>query len=124
MNKRILLVDDDPVIRGLLCTPLHDAGYEVVEKENGMQASKWFLKNRADLLVLDVSMPEMDGIELAYEMKQRCPAMPILAISAGEQVMSKELNLKFMKSLGAIEALPKPFDLTDFLKRVKALLTR
>jgi len=107
----------------MLRSPLHDAGYEVFEKENGMQALHWVIQNQTDLLVLDVSMPEMDGIQFAYEMKQRHPLTPILAISAGEHVMSKEFCLKFMKSLGAVEALPKPFDLADFMKAVKRLLT-
>lgn len=123
MRKRILVVDDDPAIRGLLRMPLHDAGYDVVEQENGMKASAWFVENRADLLILDVVMPEMDGIQFAWEMKRRRPEMPILAISAGEHIMSRDLCLKFMKSLGAVEALPKPFDLDHLLKRVKKLLT-
>lgn len=123
IKKRILLVDDDPTIRSLLRTPLHDAGYDVVEMDNGMKASFWAVRNEADLLVLDVAMPEMDGIELASEMKHRRPNMPILAISAGENVMSKELCLRFMKSLGAVETLPKPFDLNDFMSKVKKLLS-
>lgn len=122
MKKSILIVDDDPLIRVLLRSPLHDAGYEVFEKEDGMQALRWIIENRVDLLVLDVAMPEMDGIQFASEMKQRHPQTPILAISAGEEVMSKEFCLKFMKSLGAVETLPKPFDLADFMKAVKRLL--
>lgn len=122
MRKRILIVDDDPLVRGLLRMPLHDAGYDVFEAENGLKALQWTIQNQADLLILDVSMPEMDGIEFAHEVKKRRPHTPILAISAGEEIMSKEFCLKFMKSLGAVEVFPKPFDLYDFMKAVKRLL--
>ncbi len=120
-KRRILVVDDDPLIRGLLRTPLHDAGYEIFEMEDGHAALRWMLQNQVDLMVLDVSMPEMDGIQLAHAVKQRQAHLPILAISAGEQVMSKDFCLKFMKSLGATEVLPKPFDLADFMKAVKRI---
>lgn len=122
-KRRILVVDDDPMIRRLLRTPLHDAGYEIFEMEDGHAALRWMLRNQVDLMVLDVSMPEMDGIELAHAVRQRQDRLPILAISAGEQVMSKEFCLKFMKSLGATEVLPKPFDLADFMKAVQRIVT-
>lgn len=121
-KRRILVVDDDPVIRRLLHTPLYDAGYEIFEMEDGHAALRWMLQNRADLMVLDVSMPDMDGIQLAHAVKQQHARLPILAISAGEQIMSKEFCLKFMQSLGATEVLPKPFDLADFMKAVKRIL--
>lgn len=108
----------------MLRLPLHDAGFDTVEMENGMQALKWLVNNQTDLMVLDVSMPEMDGIQLAYEIKRRRAKPPILAISAGEHVMSKESCLRFMESLGAAETLPKPFELEDFMKRVKRMVKR
>lgn len=97
-------------------------GFEVFETENGIKASFWLNENHADLIVLDVVMPEMDGIEFAYEMKRRFPKTPIVAISAGENIMSKELCLKLMQSLGAVETIPKPFDLTHFMTTVKRVL--
>jgi CheY-like chemotaxis protein len=121
-RKLILLVDDDLHIRHLLHTPLQDAGYEIHEVENGIRALQWCLDLTADLFILDVAMPEMDGTELARELKMRQPDTPILAISTGDSVMSKEFCLRFMKSLGADETLPKPFDLDQLLKCVQRLL--
>lgn len=124
MNHRILLVDDDANIRSLMHQHLEQDGYEVFEAENGIAASLWFNENSADLTILDVVMPEMDGIEFAYELKRRFPDMPILAVSAGEHIMSKELCLGMMECLGANEVLPKPFDIHKLMDAVNSLLKK
>lgn len=124
MSKRILIVDDDPKIRSLISQQLTQCGYEVFDAESGMAASLWLNENRADLAITDVVMPEMDGIEFAYEVKRRYPDMPILAISAGEQIMSKEICLELMRCLGAVETLTKPFNLHHLILTVDALMRR
>lgn len=121
-GRQILLVDDDPLIRRLLRTPLQDEGCKVFEMEDGIEASMWMIENRPDLIVVDVVMPKMDGIEFAHEMKRRFPKMPMLAISAGDTVMSQDFCLKFMKSVGAMEVLPKPFEIPSFISSIKRLL--
>ncbi len=122
MTQRILIVDDDVNIRSLLRTHLEKANYDIAEAEHGVAASKWLDKHTIDLVILDVVMPEMDGIEFAYEVKRRFPDMPILAMSAGELIMSKELCLEMMECLGAVVTIPKPFDIDPFLKTIEKLL--
>ncbi|PAW76381.1 MAG: hypothetical protein B9S32_15530 [Verrucomicrobia bacterium Tous-C9LFEB] len=124
MSHHILIVDDDPNIRNLIRQHLEQDRYQVSEAENGIAASHWLNENRADMAILDVVMPEMDGIEFAYELKRRYPDMPILAISAGEHIMSKELCLGMMECLGANEVLSKPFDIHTLMEAVKTLLKK
>lgn len=124
MNKRILIVDDDINIRSLIRQNLEESGHEVFEAENGIQAGLWFNDNQCDLVVLDVVMPQMDGIEFCYELKRRFPDMPILAISAGEHIMSKELCLGMMECLGAVEVMSKPFDIHRFMVLIEDMLAK
>ncbi len=124
MSHHILIVDDDANIRSLMRQHLEQDRYQVSEAENGIAALHWLNENRADLAILDVVMPEMDGIEFAYELKRRFPDMPILAVSAGEHIMSKELCLGMMECLGANEVLPKPFDIHKLMNAVKELLNK
>lgn len=124
MSKRILIVDDDTHIRSLIREHLEQSGHEVFEAGNGVEACVWFDENRCDLTVLDVVMPEMDGIEFAYELKRRFPDMPILAISAGEHIMSKELCLGMMECLGAVDVMPKPFEIHRFMGLLNSLLAK
>jgi DNA-binding response OmpR family regulator len=122
MSKRILIADDDVNIRHLIRRQLTESGYEVFEADSGMGASLWLSLHYVDLVITDVVMPDMDGIELAYSIKHRYPNMPIIAISAGEHIMSKELCLRLMQNLGAVETLSKPFNLPHLVKTVESLL--
>lgn len=124
MNKRIFVVDDDSNIRGLIQKRLTQCGYDVFEVGDGAEALSWFDTNQADLAIIDVLLPEMNGVELAYQINHRFPTMPILAISGGNDLISKELCLKLIKKVGVTEAIEKPFDLENLVAKVNDLLLK
>ncbi len=124
MNKRIFIVDDDSNIRGLLRKRLTQCGYDIFEVGDGAEALNWFDENTADLAIIDVLLPEMNGVELAFKINRRFPTMPILAISGGNDLISKELCLKLIKKVGVTEAIEKPFDLEDLVTKVNDLIVK
>lgn len=124
MNKRILIVDDDSNIRTLMRSHLTHCGYDVFESENGAKALAWLNENPADLAIVDVVMPEMNGAELSWEINRRFPTVTILAMSAGKNLVSKELCLHLMEKLGATETIAKPFDLEDLAEKVHSMIRK
>jgi DNA-binding response OmpR family regulator len=122
MSKQILIVEDDTSIRNLCRSKLEETGYTVSEAPNGVKASLWLDHNHPDLVITDVVMPEMDGIEFAYELRRKNSKVAILAISAGDAYTSKEMCLDLMKSLGAVDTLTKPFELDQLVAAVKNLI--
>jgi CheY-like chemotaxis protein len=117
-KRRILLVDDDPdVLRSLEAT-LVKAGYEVVPASNGQQAvDRWRDLNGCDLAILDLFMPEKDGLETIVELRAHSPDVPIIAISGGGTTGRVDI-LRDAELLGAVETLEKPFNPHELLALV------
>src|SRR5271163_3823947 len=80
-RARVLVADDDTAVRGFLRTVLEDAGYEVAEASDGRQAERGALDPGIDLLIVDLVMPNQEGIETIRDLRSRRPNLPILAIS-------------------------------------------
>ncbi|GIP52387.1 response regulator transcription factor [Paenibacillus vini] len=116
---KILIVDDDPHIRELVRVFLEEAGMEADEAENGLKALASLEQEKADLVILDVMMPGMDGWELCQEL-QRLYEMPVLMLTAKGE--TKQIVKGF--DLGADDYLVKPFQPAELIVRVKALLKR
>ncbi|MEK5475995.1 response regulator transcription factor [Paenibacillus sp. FSL R5-0407] len=116
---KILIVDDDPHIRELVRVFLEEAGMEADEAENGLKALASLEQEKADLVILDVMMPGMDGWELCREL-QRLYEMPVLMLTAKGE--TKQIVKGF--DLGADDYLVKPFQPAELIVRVKALLKR
>lgn len=119
--KKILVIDDDTIMRGTLVDILSSQNYNVMEASNGVEAIKKISKEHFDMIVTDILMPEMDGIELILEIKEKYPNMPIMAISGGGFI-SAENYLKAAMELGANSMVVKPFDIDNFIKKVKELI--
>ena len=120
---RILVIDDDELIRITLHTILQRAGYEVTLATNGQDGLKKFRERPADLVILDIIMPEMGGIEALGEFRRDAPEVKIIAISGG--VMRSETDyLAAPKELGADHCLAKPFRPRDLLEAVARFLPR
>ena len=119
---RILLVDDEPPIQTLLSYPLQKDGYEVITAADGRQALERFEEITPDLVVLDVMMPKMDGLEVARRLKAdpATASIPILLLSAKAQ----EVDVRAGSATGADDYLTKPFDPLDLLERVEALIAK
>lgn len=119
MSPAILIAEDDSDIRGLLRLYLEGEGYRVLEAENGVQALEIAREHTPDMAILDVMMPEMDGLELTRALRRRSD-IPILILSARSQDNDKILGL----NLGADDYLAKPFNPMEVVARVRAQLRR
>ena len=116
---RILLVDDEQSIQTLLSYPLRRDGYEVVQATDGRQALERFEEQTFDLVVLDVMLPGIDGLEVCRRLRSRS-AVPIIMLTARAEEIDKVVGLE----LGADDYITKPFSMREFSSRVKAALRR
>ena len=119
MNK-IMVVDDDPNIRELVCALLTEGGFEAYGAKDGRDALLRMADENPDLAVIDLMMPNMDGYELCGRLRQYYGNLPILMLTARTELKSK---IKGFES-GADDYLTKPFEGEELLMRVRALLRR
>src|SRR3712207_1637531 len=117
---RILLVDDEQPIQTLLSFPLQRDGYEVVQASDGREALARFAEQVFDLVVLDVMLPRMDGLEVCRRLRAKGETVPIIMLTAKSEEIDKVLGLE----LGADDYITKPFSMREFRSRVKAALRR
>jgi two-component system OmpR family response regulator len=115
----ILVVDDDGHIREVVRFALEKLGHHVVEAADGAHALRYFAEQAPDLVVLDIIMPELDGIEVCRNLRQRSQ-VPILFLSSRDEELDRVLGLE----LGADDYVTKPFSPRELAARVKALLRR
>lgn len=114
----VLVVDDDPVLRMLIGDVLESAGYEPIEAQNGREASRICREQNVSLMIMDLVMPEREGIETIQEIRRDYPLLPIIAISgAFDGTM-----LKAAQYLGANATIRKPFGVQVLLDRIRQLL--
>ena len=117
--SNILIVDDDPHIRELVRVFLRDAGFEVSEASDGVEALAKFETLKVDMVILDVMMPNMDGWELCRELRANYD-VPVLMLTAKGETAQKIKGFQ----LGTDDYLVKPFEPLELVARVKALLKR
>ena len=117
--KKILVVDDDPHIREVVLFALEKADMKGSEASDGVQAIKQFQASQPDLIILDINMPEMDGLEVCRELRKTSD-VPILFLSSRDDEIDKVLGLE----LGADDYLTKPFSPREMIARVKVILKR
>lgn len=115
----ILVVDDDRHIRDVVRFALEQAGHEVLEAGDGAKACESFDEQPSDLVVLDVLMPELDGLEVCRRIRQTS-RVPILFLSSQDEELDRILGLE----LGADDYITKPFSPRELVARVKAALRR
>ena len=116
---RILLVDDEHAIQTLLSYPLRKDGYEVVQATDGRAALERFAEGSYDLVVLDLMLPKLDGLEVCRRIRARS-TVPIIMLTAKAEEIDKVLGLE----IGADDYITKPFSMREFRSRVKATLRR
>jgi CheY-like chemotaxis protein len=119
----ILIVDDDPTVRLIAGELLRGDDHAIVEAEDGDEALRIVGVMAVDLVVLDMLMPNKDGLETIVELRKRQPDIRILAISSGG-VMDRSLLLRTAMAIGADESLQKPLRLETFADTVTRLLAR
>ncbi|WP_155877622.1 response regulator transcription factor [Desulfuromonas sp. AOP6] len=119
-QARILLVEDEPSLaRGLLFN-LEAEGYAVTHAGSGEKALDAFSRESFSLLVLDLSLPGIDGLEVCRQIREKSPRLPILILTARSQERDRVKGL----AAGADDYLTKPFSLDEFLLRIKGMLRR
>jgi len=120
--KRILLIDDDGEVRSCLRTILEQAGYHVLEAENGKAGIEFFMRFSAELVMVDIFMPEKEGIETIRELRREFPELKIMAMSGGIPGCDPDQYLGIAKKLGADRSIEKPFRRDQILAAVGELL--
>jgi two-component system, OmpR family, response regulator len=119
VTHRILVVDDDPHIREVILIALRKAGMTVAEAADGKAALTRFAADRPDLIVLDVGMPEFDGLEVCRQIRKSSD-VPILFLSARDEEIDRVLGLE----IGGDDYVTKPFSPRELVARVNVILRR
>ncbi len=121
MPVRVLVIDDDAVVRGMLAEMLRREGYEVDEAEDGRVGMRRFRESPAALVITDVVMPEQEGLETLMQLRHDFPAVKVIAISGGGRV-GPDAYLNSARTLGAHGILAKPFGREELLNVVREAL--
>src|SRR6058998_3732540 len=118
-SSTILLVDDEDSVQKLLAYPLEREGYRVLQARDGEEALVRFGEEDVDLVVLDLMLPKLDGLEVCKRLRAESQ-VPIIMLTARDDELDKVLGLE----LGADDYITKPFSIREFRSRVRALLRR
>ncbi len=118
--KNVLIVEDDLEIVRLLQIHLKDLGCDVINETNGIGGLNQAMNKNPDLIILDVMLPEMDGIELCQKLRANNITTPVMMLTSRSEEIDKVLGLE----VGADDYLTKPFSVREFIARVKAIFRR
>ena len=118
---RILVMDDDGTLRGAIRVALEAAGYEVLEAADGHAGLRLQREQGADLVLVDIFMPERDGLEVIKALRVESPQVKIIAVSGGGRTGQIEV-LSVAAAFGAARTLVKPFAPRELLKVIRELL--
>ena len=119
MGRTILIVDDDPHILEVISFALEKAAMNVIQASDGQQALNQFAGGQFDLIVLDISMPELDGLEVCREIR-KTSEIPILFLSSRDEEIDRIIGLE----IGGDDYVTKPFSVRELIARIKAILKR
>jgi len=118
---RILVIDDEDVVRHMLRTVLELQGHEVLEAKHGNEALQLQQASPLELVITDILMPEKDGLEVIMALRRQAPKLKVIAMSGGGRF--KQIDaLETAQLLGAVATLRKPFNLALVVETVKAAL--
>ena len=118
-SATILLVDDEDAVQKLLTYPLEHEGFRVLQARDGEEALERFASDQIDLVVLDLMLPRLDGLEVCRRLRAQS-TVPIIMLTARDDELDKVVGLE----LGADDYITKPFSIREFRSRVRALLRR
>lgn len=120
---RILIIDDEDELRSMLRRMLEQAGHEVTEAVNGAEGIELYERDRPDLIITDIIMPEKEGVETIIALRRADPNLPIIAISGGGRLEATDF-LTMARKLGARRTLAKPFRRDQLLEAVDECLAK
>jgi len=116
----VLVVDDEEQVRQLIRETLERAGHQVWEARDGKEALLMFRQNHADLVIMDILMPDQDGLESIVSLRREFPKVKVIAITGGTDKIGILSFLDVAKMLGATRTLQKPFEMRALLDAVAA----
>jgi DNA-binding response OmpR family regulator len=119
-NLRILVVEDDIQLADVLTDALSDQQYIVDLAKDGESAAEWINNSTYDLILMDITLPKLDGISLCKRLRDRGLSLPILMLTARDTIADKIIGL----DAGADDYMVKPFDIQELMARVRALIRR
>lgn len=119
-EKRVLIIEDDPNIADLVEIHLNDLGYELDCATDGLTGLEKFEHNPYALIILDLMLPKLDGLEVCKRIREQNKYTPILMLTSRSEELDKVLGLE----LGADDYITKPFGIREFIARVKAIFRR
>lgn len=119
MSQRVLVVDDERAIVDILCFNLKKEGYEILSANDGEEGLALALEEKPDLILLDIMMPKLDGLQVCRKIREKMNT-PIIMLTARAEEVDKVLGLE----LGADDYVTKPFSIRELMARVKANLRR
>lgn len=119
---KIVVIDDDDLFRNYLVNALSDLDYVVLSAENGIEGLELCKTESPDLVITDIIMPEVEGVEVILKLHGINPKLPIIAMSGGNMGNS-ESYLNMAAKLGASAVLSKPFERAELIKQIENLLT-
>jgi DNA-binding NtrC family response regulator len=118
---RILLVDDEDGVRTLISGFLRRNGHEVVEAPSGRAALRILQTELIDVVISDINMPDVDGLEVIRSVRELQPGLPVVAVTGGGMIPGSVL-LKTAQAMGAMRTLEKPFGLQELLESVEGVV--
>jgi DNA-binding response OmpR family regulator len=120
LPKKILIIEDDQEISQVVAMNIRDLGFETVQIHDGRSGLESALTTRFDLIILDIMLPQLDGISVCRSIREKDPYIPIMMLTAKAEEIDRVMGLE----LGADDYMTKPFSLRELTARVKALLRR
>lgn len=119
----VLVVDDDDQVRQLIRETLEQAGYGVQDARDGKEGLEWYRVKPTDLVIMDILMPDQDGLESIMTLRREFPMSRVIAITGGSDMIGILNFLDVAKMLGARRTLQKPFEMKTLLDAVAAELS-
>lgn len=116
---KVLLIDDDDLVRKTVAVMLRELGHQVREADSGITGLRMFHEETPELVLTDIIMPDMEGVETIIEIRKARPSMRIVAMSGGGRIKNTDF-LKLASSAGAAATLNKPFDDEELAAAIKA----
>ena len=120
MSQLIAIVDDEEKIRDMIKSYLHNEGYEMIEAKDGMEALQLLENHPIDLMLLDVMMPKMDGLQVLRDIRMNRKKLPVIMLTA----KSEEIDMLLGLEMGADDYMTKPFSMRELAARTRAVLRR
>lgn len=118
----ILIIDDDLQFRQMLATMLQADNHRISQSGDGEEGLRQVVQSSPDLIITDILMPKLDGIEFVMELRRRGVSIPVIAMSGGRRSITAEFNLDSAALMGVCDTLPKPFSRDDLRCAINKVL--